>query len=447
MPNRTELLDTFMSRVEKTNEAETEFLQAVEDVAADVLTIEKNSPKFTHARVLERLTMPDRMITFRVAWEDDSGNVQLNTGYRVQMSNAIGPYKGGIRFHPTVTPSILKFLAFEQVFKNALTGLPLGGGKGGADFNPSGKSDREIMRFCQAFMSELSHHIGPDQDVPAGDINVGTREIGFLFGAYKRSQMQFNGALTGKGGSFGGSELRVEATGYGLIYFLQCMLNEAGQSIEGKRIAISGMGNVALHAAEKAIAEVGKVISLSNSSGTLVAKDGYTQDALDWVRSAKVQGTDLSHGSSEHGLTYEEGRKPWGLDADIALPCATQNEFDEDDAKAAIDAGLSFLAEGANMPLTSEAAKEIDASEVVYAPGKASNAGGVAISGIEMSQNSHRRFLSADNVDGALKSIMQSIHDVAATEGREANVINYRRGANIAGYRKVASAISAYGIV
>jgi glutamate dehydrogenase (NADP+) len=447
MQTRDGLVDTFMNAVESRNKGEDEFLQAVEDVATDVITIEKNNPDYARARVLEHLTMPDRMITFRVAWEDDAGEVQFNTGYRVQMSNAIGPYKGGIRFHPTVTPSVLKFLAFEQVFKNSLTGLPLGGGKGGADFDPSGRSDREIMRFCQAFMSELSHHIGPDQDVPAGDINVGTREIGFLFGAYKRSQSVFNGALTGKGGSFGGSELRVEATGYGLIYFLQCMLNEAGHSLDGKRIAISGMGNVALHAAEKAIAEVGKVISLSNSSGTLVAKDGFTQDALAWVRSAKANGVDLMAGASELGLSFEQGRKPWGLEADIALPCATQNEFDEEDAKAAIDGGLSFLAEGANMPLTAGAAVKIASSTTTYAPGKASNAGGVAISGIEMSQNAHRRFMSTGEVDEILRSIMQNIHDVAAGEGRGAETINYRRGANIAGYRKVADAICAYGIV
>ena len=447
MPQRSELVESFMSRVRDRNSGEEEFLQAVEDVATDVLTVEKNDPDFAQARVLERLTIPDRMISFRVTWEDDAGEVQLNTGYRVQMSNAIGPYKGGIRFHPTVTPSVLKFLAFEQVFKNSLTGLPLGGGKGGADFDPTGRSNREIMRFCQAFMSELSRHIGPDQDVPAGDINVGTREIGYLFGAYKRSQSQFNGALTGKGLSFGGSELRTEATGYGVIYFLQSMLEAAGQDIVDKRIAISGMGNVALHAAEKAIRARAKVVSLSNSSGTLIAEDGLSEDALTWLRAALANGDDLSGPPPEHGLSFEPDRKPWGLDAEIALPCATQNEFDGMDAKAALDAGLAFLAEGANMPLTSEAMDHIASSDVIYAPGKASNAGGVAVSGIEMSQNAHRRSLSASEVDDALKTIMRNIHDLSAEEGRRDGSVNYRRGANIAGYRKVARAISAYGVV
>ena len=447
MASRETLVDDFMKRVGARNADEPEFLQAVEEVATDVLTVEKANSTFAAARVLERLTEPDRLISFRVDWEDDAGALQVNRGWRVQMCNAIGPYKGGIRFHPTVSPSVLKFLGFEQVFKNALTGLPLGGGKGGADFDPRHRSEREIMRFCHAFMAELAHHIGPDRDVPAGDINVGTREIGFMFGAYKRHQRQFNGALTGKGGSFGGSAMRVEATGYGLIYFLQAMLAETGEDIAGHRIAISGMGNVALHAAEKAIAEGGRVVSLSNSGGTLLAEDSMTEEALGWVRQARLTGQDVADAPARLGLVYKAGEKPWGYEASVALPCATQNEVNKDDAEKAVDAGLRYLAEGANMPLTGPAVAHIESSGVVYGPGKAANAGGVAISGLEMSQNAHRQFSSAEEVDSALKSIMHRIHDRAADEGRDSDRINYRRGANIAGYRKVAEAMSSFGIV
>lgn len=446
MADRATLTEDFMLRVAARNTGETEFLQAVEEVAHDVLTVEKAHSAWAQARVLERLTEPDRIIAFRVAWEDDTGAVQINRGWRVQVSNAIGPYKGGLRFHPTVCPSVLKFLGFEQVFKNALTGLPLGGGKGGADFDPKGRSEREIMRFCQAFMTELSRYIGPDQDVPAGDINVGTREIGYLFGAYKRLRGTFDGTITGKGETFGGSALRVQATGYGLIYFVQAMLADRSAGIEGRRVAISGKGNVAIHAAEKAIIEGAVVVTLSDTTGTLVAEDGMAPEAVAWVRARKEAGEDVCEPPKALGLRFRPGEKPWGVtEAEIALPCATENELGLDGARAAIDAGLGLLAEGANMPLTAEAAALIRAAELHYAPGKAANAGGVAVSGLEMSQNSHGRPLSAAEVDAALRAIMIHIHDVTAAEGRDGNRIDYRRGANVAAYRKVATAIAAYG--
>ncbi|WP_370399398.1 NADP-specific glutamate dehydrogenase [Sulfitobacter sp. JB4-11] len=448
MASRETLVAEFMERVAARNTGQDEFLQAVEEVACDVLTIEKANSAYAQAHVFERLTEPDRIIGFRVVWEDDAGQLQINRGWRVQMSNAIGPYKGGLRFHPSVNPSVLKFLAFEQTFKNALTGLPLGGGKGGSDFDPSGRSDREIMRFCQAFMGELAHHIGPDQDVPAGDINVGTREIGYLFGAYKKFAQRFHGALTGKGGSFGGSKMRVEATGYGVLYFTACVLMRRDQQIEGKRIAISGMGNVATHAAEKAISMGATVISLSDSSGVVLAEDGLTSESLEWLRGQKAAGASLDGAPAHLKLDFREGLKPWGLtDAEIAMPCATQNEMNEDDAKNAVESGLKLLVEGANMPLTSGAAQALQDAGVTYAPGKATNAGGVAISGLEMSQNSYRRFLTSEEVDAALKDIMQRIHDTAAAEGRDGDQINYRRGANIAGYRRVADAVCAYGVL
>lgn len=447
MAARDVLLHDFMDRVEARNPGEDAFLQAVEDVASDVLTVEKAHSEFASARVLERLTEPDRIIAFRVVWEDDAGNVQINRGWRVQTSNAIGPYKGGIRFHPTVSPSILKFLGFEQVFKNALTGLPLGGGKGGADFDPKGRSEREIMRFCQAFMAELAHHIGPDRDVPAGDINVGTREIGYLFGAYKRHFGQFHGALTGKGQSFGGSAMRVQATGFGLIYFVQTMLEAHKHTIEAKRIVVSGKGNVATHAAEKAIEVGAKVITLSDTSGTLIAEDGLSLEAVQWVRDQKAAGGEVAEPPKKFGLTFKAGELPWGQEADIVLPCATQNEMNGDGAQAALDGGAMLIAEGANMPLTPQASAKVDNADILYAPGKASNAGGVAISGLEMSQDSHRRFSSAQEVDEDLKMIMRRVHDTIAEEGRDGGKIGYRRGANIAAYRRVARAITAYGVL
>jgi len=447
MANREHLLKGYMDHVEALSPGETEFHQAVAHVAGDVITIEKANSEFANARVLDRLAVPDRVIGFRVVWQNDAGEVEVNRGWRVQYSNAIGPYKGGLRFHPTVNPSILKFLGFEQVFKNALTGLPLGGGKGGADFNPTGRSDAEIMRFCQAFMRELAHHIGPDRDVPAGDINVGTREIGWLFAAYKAQDGEFTGALTGKGQSFGGSAMRTEATGYGLVYFVEAMLAEQGQEIGGKRIAISGKGNVATHAAEKAVALGGKVMTLSDTSGSLVAEDGLTADTIDWVRQRKQEGRDIADPPKGCGARFVEGRAPWDHEADIALPCATQNEVDEQMAKRIVDNGAKILAEGANMPLTAAARKVIENAELHHAPGKASNAGGVAVSGLEMSQNSHRRFSTAAEVDGELKQIMRGIHDRVAAEGRQSGRIDYACGANIAGFRKVAQAIAAMGAI
>ncbi|MBB5514157.1 glutamate dehydrogenase (NADP+) [Rubricella aquisinus] len=447
MATRSELVETFMTTIRDRNPGEDAFLQAVEEVAEDVLTVEKANSAFAAARVLEQLTEPDRIITFRVVWEDDTGTLQINRGWRVQMSNAIGPYKGGLRFHPSVQPSILKFLAFEQVFKNALTGLPLGGGKGGADFDPKGRSEGEIMRFCQAFMAELAHHIGPDEDVPAGDINVGPREIGYLFGAYKKHHGLFQGALTGKGQAFGGSAMRVEATGYGLIYFVAAMLSEQGDLLEGQRIAISGKGNVATHAAEKAIVEGARVVTMSDTSGTVHCADGMDQDAVAWVRAQKAAGGDLSNPPKALGLTFHEGALPWQFEADIALPCATQNEMDAEAAKSAMAGGVKLIAEGANMPLTADALAAVEEAGILYAPGKATNAGGVAISGLEMSQNAHGQFSTAEEVDRALMRIMTQIHDTARDEGRAGGRINYRRGANIAGYRKVATAIAAFGVI
>jgi glutamate dehydrogenase (NADP+) len=447
MPTRDALVSDFMASIEDKYPHQDAFLQAVEEVATDVLTIEKANSKYASARVLERLVEPDRVIAFRVVWENDKGGVEINRGWRVQTSNAIGPYKGGLRFHPSVDLSVLKFLGFEQVFKNALTGLPLGGGKGGSDFDPSGRSNNEIMRFCQAFMNELSRHIGPDQDVPAGDINVGTREIGYLFGAYKKHHGQFHGALTGKGEAFGGSAMRVEATGYGLIYFVEAMLAERQETLEGKRIAISGKGNVATHAAVKAIQEGAKVVTLSDTSGTLIAEDGMTEDAVGWVRQQKALGGDVADPPARFGLSFNADTLPWGVEADICLPCATQNEMDADAAQSAIDGGATVIAEGANMPLTINAADKIRAAGIPYAPGKAANAGGVAISGLEMSQDSRRRFSSAKEIDSDLKEIMRGIHDDIAKEARSGGQLDYRKGANVAGYRKVADAISAYGIV
>ncbi|SFD80531.1 NADP-specific glutamate dehydrogenase [Roseivivax sediminis] len=445
MDRRDALVETFMDAVRARSGGEPEFLQAVEEVARDVLTVEKAHAEFAAARVLEQLTEPDLLAQFRVVWEDDGGATRINRGWRVQMSNAIGPYKGGLRFHPSVTPSVLKFLAFEQCFKNALTGLPLGGAKGGADFDPSGCSDREIMRFCQAFMAHLAPFIGPDLDVPAGDINVGQREIGWLFGTYKRKRGVFDGALTGKGPSFGGSALRVQATGYGLIYFVCAMLARRSAELDGKRVAISGKGNVSTHAAEKAIEMGARVVCLSDTSGTLHAPDGMRQDAVEWVRAQKRSGGQVADPPAALGLQFRDGEGPWGIEADIALPCATQNEVGPEAARAIAESGVTLLAEGANMPLTSEAVEILDRAGIVQAPGKAANAGGVAVSGLEMSQNAEGRFLSREEVDAALRKIMDGIHDTVIAEAESAG--DCRRGANVAGYRHLARAISSYGIV
>ncbi|SLN28666.1 NADP-specific glutamate dehydrogenase [Roseivivax jejudonensis] len=447
MDRRDALVESFMEAVRARNSGEDEFLQAVEEVARDVLTVEKAHSGYTDARVLERLTEPDLMVQFRVVWEGDDGATQVNRGWRVQMSNAIGPYKGGIRFHPSVSPSVLKFLAFEQCFKNALTGLPLGGAKGGADFDPSGRSPAEIMRFSQAFMAHLAPFIGPDLDVPAGDINVGQREIGWLFGAYKRQQGVFNGALTGKGEAFGGSALRTEATGFGLVYFVCAMLAHRGEEIAGKRIAISGKGNVSTHAALKAIDEGARVVTLSDTSGTLHAPDGFSREGVEWVMERKAAGEDIATPPAALGLQWHEDTLPWGMEADIALPCATQNEMDEDAAKALVDGGASLLAEGANMPLTSSAISVLDRAGLLQGPGKAANAGGVAVSGLEMSQNAQGRFLTREDVDRNLRDIMSDIHRTVLDEAGSADAPDYRQGANVAGYRHLARAIASYGII
>lgn len=445
MTDRATLTAQFMAELSTRAEGQDAFLQAAKEVAHDVLPVEKANSDYARAQVLRRLSEPDRVLAFRVVWEDDAGKLRLNRGWRVQTSNAIGPYKGGLRFHPSVDLDTLKFLGFEQVFKNALTDLPLGGGKGGADFDPRGCSDREIMRFCQAFMTELAPFIGPERDVPAGDINVGPREIGYLFGTYKKLHDTFNGGMTGKGIAFGGSKMRVEATGYGLIYFVQAMLEAQGHTLEGQRVAISGKGNVATHAARRAALDGAKVITLSDTSGTLVAEDGLSQDAIAWVQDQKAAGRDIATPPKAFGLAFKEGASPWDEAPDIALPCATQNELDGEMAQTLVKGGMRLLAEGANMPLTAKAATTIREAGIPYAPGKAANAGGVAVSGLEMSQMSHRRFQSADQVDADLRQIMADIHARIAREARGGNHIDYRRGANVAGYRKVADALVAYG--
>ncbi|WP_245626798.1 NADP-specific glutamate dehydrogenase [Aestuariivita boseongensis] len=441
------MTDTFLSKIDGDAAAQPNFWQALEEVARDVLPIEKAHSEFAKARVLHRLAEPDRILSFRVVWEDDAGDVQINRAWRVQASNAIGPYKGGLRFHPDVTVDTLKFLAFEQCFKNALTGLPLGGAKGGANFDPRGRSNAEIMRFCQALMRQMARFIGPDLDVPAGDINVGTREIGYLFGAWRQLSDSYAAALTGKGLSYGGSQMRIEATGYGLIYFVACMLAEQGKGLDGQRIAISGRGNVATHAAGKAIDLGGTVITLSSTSGTLYAPDGLTKEAVEWVQERKAAGEEMNAPPTSLGASFHADKTPWEFEPDIALPCATQNELTRDMACMLAEAGTQLVAEGANMPLTSDAAALLARKGIPRAPGKAANAGGVAVSGLEISQNAHGRYLSADEVDRALKDIMQTIHSRVAEEGRKDGQIDYQLGANIAAYRKLAKAIAEQGIV
>lgn len=437
------LLDQFMHPLIARHPGEDEFLQAVQEVARDVLTIEKASHEFTTARALDRLCEADRIISFRVTWRDDSGAVQINRGWRVQHSNLLGPYKGGLRWVPNLTQSVLKFLAFEQAFKNALTGLPLGAAKGGADFDPKGKSPTEIERFAIAFMAELSAHIGPDRDVPAGDIGVGSHEIGLMQRAWMRHARHWGGAMTGKPVSLGGSNIRTEATGYGLIYFTAAMLEEQGKTIDGQRIALSGRGNVSSHAARKAIVMGAKVITLSSRAGTWHAPDGFSHDALDFVVNAT--GDQGFTPGKYLGVRFIADAKPWDHACDIALPCATQNEMDQRDAKALADNGCALLAEGANMPLTSEAEACLATAGIVQAPGKAANAGGVSVSGLEMQQNAAFARWSADCVDTALRGIMTNIHDRLKAERSAATSdtgqIDYRRAANIAGYRKLAQAV------
>ena len=440
-------LDAFMQDIEARNPAEPEFHQAVREVVRDLLPTINGRDDLLQANILDRLVEPERVISFRVVWEDDAGCVRVNRGYRVQFNSAIGPYKGGLRFHPTVNPSILKFLAFEQTFKNALTGMPMGGGKGGSDFDPRGCSDSEIRRVCNAFMLQLHRHIRSDTDVPAGDINVGAREIGYLFGAYRRITNEFQGVLTGKGLSFGGSQMRTEATGYGLLYFVSEMLRVNDKDIAGQRIVISGAGNVATHAAEKALELGAKVITLSDSKGFILDEDGLTLEKLAWVRKHKEQaGTSLAAYADKFSARWHADRAPWEVGCDIALPCATQNERDEDAARALVKNGCIAVAEGANMPVTSAAHAVLVDAGVLFGPGKATNAGGVAVSGLEISQNKLRRSTSRDEVDGALKSIMHSIHEACVRHGKDDDgTVNYARGANLAGFEKVAEAMLAQG--
>ncbi|MFN4272412.1 MAG: NADP-specific glutamate dehydrogenase [Aliihoeflea sp.] len=439
-----------MSEISAWHEGEGEYLQAVEEVVRDVITVEKADSVYAGARVLRRLAEPDRIVSFRVEWLDDKGDIQVNRGWRVQHSNLMGPYKGGLRFHPSVTRSVLKFLAFEQTFKNALTDLPLGGGKGGADFDPSGRSDGEVMRFCQAFMSELAHHIGPTRDVPAGDIGVGPREIGYLASAYKRITGQADGALTGKTPCMGGSALRVEATGYGLVYFLCAMLGRAGEEIEGKRVAVSGKGNVARHAARKALKMGARVVSLSDSGGLLEAPDGFSAEALDWIAQRADAGQSVESPPGRLGFSYRPGKKPWQMECDVALPCATQNELDADDARALADGGCRFVVEGANMPVTNHAAEILARAGILHAPGKAANAGGVAVSALEMRQNAAFRSMPAAEVDDLLRDIMVGIHRLICEEANRGTArskadVDYPRGANVASYRRLARAVVDHG--
>ncbi len=440
----------FMEMVKKRNNHEPEFLQAVQEVAETVIPYIVNHDIYHGKNILLRMVEPERLISFRVSWVDDSGEIQVNRGYRVQMNSAIGPYKGGLRFHPTVNASILKFLAFEQVFKNSLTTLPMGGGKGGSDFDPKGKSDNEIMRFCHAFMSELFRHIGHNTDVPAGDIGVGGREIGFMFGMYKKLNNTFTGVLTGKGASWGGSLIRPEATGYGNVYFAQNMLVRKGDSFDGKTVVISGSGNVAQYAAEKAIELGAKVVTLSDSQGYIHDADGIDTDKLKHVMFIKNEkrGRISEYLEKYPSAKFVAGKRPWSVACDIALPCATQNELNGEEAKDLIKNGCMCVSEGANMPSTPEAVHEFQKAKILFAPGKASNAGGVATSGLEMSQNSLRLSWTRKEVDDKLKVIMEDIHDSCVEYGKnDDGSIDYIKGANIAGFVKVADAMLAQGVV
>nr|WP_314487923.1 NADP-specific glutamate dehydrogenase [uncultured Kingella sp.] len=443
-------LNTLFQTIKQRDPNQAVFHQAVEEVFGSLKPFLEKNPKYLQHGLLERIVEPERVIMFRVSWVDDKGNVQVNRGYRIQMNSAIGPYKGGLRFHPTVDLGVLKFLAFEQVFKNALTTLPMGGGKGGSDFDPKGKSDAEVMRFCQAFMTELARHIGADLDVPAGDIGVGGREIGYLFGQYKRVRNEFASVLTGKGLAYGGSLIRPEATGYGCVYFAQSMLHTRGEQFAGKRVVISGSGNVAQYACEKAIQLGAKVLTVSDSNGFVKFPDsGMTEAHVTALLELKNERRErLSVYAKEQGLEYFAEQKPWGVPCDIALPCATQNELDEAAAKTLLANGVQCVAEGANMPSTLGAVEAFTQAKILYAPGKASNAGGVATSGLEMSQNAIRLSWSAEEVDKRLFDIMANIHENCVENGAAADgYVNYVNGANIAGFRKVADAMLAQGVV
>lgn len=443
-------IDHFMQGLIRRNTGEPEFHQAVQEIVETVMPFVLDHQKYKDAQILERMTEPDRIIIFRVSWEDDAGHVRANRAWRVQFNNSIGPYKGGLRFHPSVNQSILKFLGFEQTFKNSLTGLPMGGGKGGSNFNPKGKSDREVMRFCQSLMVELHRHIGEDTDIPAGDIGVGAREISYMFGMYKRLENRFSGILTGKGLSFGGSLVRKEATGYGCVYFAQNMLNKAGDSLEGKTCLVSGSGNVAIYTAEKARELGGKVVTLSDSGGFIHDPDGIDADKLEFIKDLKEnrRGRISEYADKYTAATFHAKTRPWNVPADVAFPCATQNEIDADDAANLVKNGVRVVCEGANMPTVLEGAHQFLDAKMLYGPAKAANAGGVAVSGLEQSQNSLRISWSREEVDQRLKDIMVGIHEKCVKFGDNNNGwVNYVAGSNIAGFEKVAEAMLAYGIV
>lgn len=442
-------LEEFEAGLIKRNPGEAEFHQAVMEVARDIVPFIYDRPAYREAQILERITEPDRIISFRISWEDDEGNVRVNRGFRVQHSNAIGPYKGGLRFHPSVTQSVLKFLAFEQTFKNSLTGLPMGSGKGGANFNPKGKSNSEVMRFCQAFMTELERHIGEDVDVPAGDIGVGAREIGYLFGQHKRLSNEFTGVLTGKGLAYGGSLIRTEATGYGTVYFMQNMLSNAGDTIEGKTCLVSGSGNVAQHAAAKLLELGGKVVTFSDSGGYIHDPDGVDGARLEWLMELKnVRRGSLKEYADQFGVEFYPDQRPWSVPAELVLPCATQNEINGDQAQMLINNGCKAVAEGANMPSDLAAIKAFQEAGILFGPAKAANAGGVAVSGLEMSQNALRMSWDEAHLDERLKDIMSNIHRQCVEYGTDSDgTVNYVKGANIAGFVKVGEAMMAYGVM
>ncbi|MBL1280211.1 MAG: NADP-specific glutamate dehydrogenase [Fluviicola sp.] len=442
-------IDAFMEKVKASNGHETEFIQAVHEVAEAVIPVIEENTKYKDAKILERMVEPERTIMFRVPWIDDKGEVQINRGYRVEFNSAIGPYKGGLRFHPSVNLSILKFLGFEQVFKNSLTTLPMGGGKGGSDFNPKGKSDNEVMKFCQSFMTELCRHIGPNTDVPAGDIGVGGREIGYMFGQYKRIRNEFTGILTGKGRNWGGSLIRPEATGYGTVYFAKEMLATKDEDFHGKDVVISGSGNVAQYALQKVIHLGGKVLTVSDSSGYVYAPKGLHSEHLDFIMELKNvrRGRIKELADKFETIEFFPGERPWGVKCDVALPCATQNELNGDEAATLLANGCTCVVEGANMPTTPEAIEKFAEAKILFAPGKASNAGGVATSGLEMSQNSLRLSWTAEEVDNKLQAIMISIHEACVKYGTEGGYTDYVKGANIAGFIKVADSMLDQGLV
>jgi len=441
-------IELFIDTVSEKNYGEKEFLQAVREVVESVMPYINKHPRYKKAKVLERMVEPERALMFRVPWVDDAGDIHINRGYRIEMNSALGPYKGGLRFHPSVNISILKFLAFEQIFKNSLTQLPLGGGKGGSDFDPKGKSDMEVMKFCQSFMTELSRHIGPNTDVPAGDIGVGGREIGYLFGQYKRLRNEFTGVLTGKALNWGGSLIRPEATGYGSTYMAVEMLKTKKESLKGKTVTISGSGNVAQYTAEKVTQLGGKVVTFSDSSGTIYDPEGINKEKLSYIMELKnVKRGRIKEYAEKYGIEYLAGKRPWSVPCDVAFPSATQNEIGKDDAKALVDNGCICVSEGANMPTTPEGVEIFHGEKILFAPGKAANAGGVAVSGLEMSQNSMRIAWTREEVDEKLQRIMQNIHSACVKYGKDGDWVNYVNGANIAGFVKIADAMLDQGIV